>query len=138
MDRPEGRNAAIELHDSVLLSTDQDDAGLVAVLSAYVHRSEGEPGVHRGTGWSQTAALHVARGVCSPRAVLPMNLADGTLDANGSRFSNVIPAPRVFQGPIRMTLTGFDGAIVVIQGDRLEVRLEGTARFIERFEPDGP
>ena len=44
-------NSAIELHDSVItgIRTD-DDAHVVIDIEAYVHVSNGEPGVDPGTG----------------------------------------------------------------------------------------
>jgi hypothetical protein len=50
-------NAAVEIHDSTLESIETHSEVLVAMLSAYVHRSSGRPGIDAGTGWSQTVRL---------------------------------------------------------------------------------
>jgi hypothetical protein len=55
-------NASIELHDSVLDGIDQRPTALSLRLRAYVHRSNGEPGVDPGTGWCQPATVTLSNG----------------------------------------------------------------------------
>jgi hypothetical protein len=53
-------NAAVEIHDSTLERIEHEGDDIVAVFSAYVHRSAGRPGIDAGSGWSQ--ALHLRFG----------------------------------------------------------------------------
>ena len=139
MTRTRDGNAAIELHDSELQSLDIREGAAVAVLSAYVHRSPGRPGVDRGSGWSQTAEFRVAAGRSSGTvADLPRDLWSGTLETPGGILQNLIPAPDTFPGPVRVTLSAVDGSTLVILGERLDVVLLGEAEYLDEFEGDTP
>lgn len=50
-------NRAVELHDSQVISVRLEGGTCVIELAAYVHDSDGTPGVDAGTGWTQAAQL---------------------------------------------------------------------------------
>jgi hypothetical protein len=71
-------NAGVEIHDSTLERIESQGSDLVATMDAYVHRSEGEVGVDRGTGWSQSVEFRFRRGrVVTSHATTPLGLRDG-------------------------------------------------------------
>ena len=129
-------NAAIEIHDSHLTGIEKRGAVLEVHLSAYIHKSEGEPGVDRGTGWTQDAILSFADGVVEglPKS-WPVDLSDGELHLDGQTSQNSIPIPFEHKGSVSLTLTPmshFDHPIVA-SGSSVQLQLKGTARYIEDF-----
>lgn len=129
-------NAAIEIHDSHLTGIEKRGAVLEVHLSAYIHKSEGEPGVDRGTGWTQDAILAFADGVVEglPKS-WPVDLGDGELRWEGQTRHNVIPIPFQSTGSVSLTLRpmwDFDHPIVA-SGSSVQLQLKGTARYIEDF-----
>lgn len=60
-------NAEIELHDSRVTRVHVGDAVIVLEMNAYVHMSEGAPGVDVGTGWMRPFHITVTRGVLPTR-----------------------------------------------------------------------
>ena len=127
-------NVAIEIHDSTLECIESDGDALVAVLSAYVHRSSGRPGIDDGTGWSQTLHLRFHRGRASGNVdMVPIDLLGGHVDASNERFENMIPMPFNRVGPAMIELHGWNGIHIVIEGESVEALLIGQARYIETF-----
>ncbi len=126
-------NAAIELHDSTLERLDMEADAVVVVLSAYVHRSAGVPGVDPGSGWSQAARIRCPGGRASAASDTPLELAGGRLDLSGRVHDNVIPVPLSHIGSIRLELRGFRGEGMVIEGEALHADLIGEPRYVEDF-----
>ena len=127
-------NVAIEIHDSTLECIESDGDALVAVFSAYVHRSSGRPGIDPGTGWSQTFHLRFRRGRASGNVdMVPIELLGGHVDASNERFENVIPMPFNHVGPAMIELHGWNGIHIVLEGEGVEATLIGEARYIETF-----
>jgi hypothetical protein len=78
-------NVAIEFHDSNMVGLEARDGKLVVVLAAYLHRSSDEPGSDPGTGWSETAHVHVVEGIVLEHSgSLPMRLDDGSVETRRS------------------------------------------------------
>ncbi len=127
-------NAAIEIHDSTLQSIELHGDALVAVLSAYVHRSPGRPGVDPGTVWLQTIELRFDEGhVTGNHEALPMKLLDGHLDVPGQNFHDLIPVPFKRVGAARLKLGGWNGTRVVVDGASLQTVFIGQPRYVEQF-----
>jgi len=133
---PGGRrvNSAIEIHDSKLAAVIPSAEGLIVRLDpAYVHRSEGRPGVDAGTGWCQPAEMVFASGVVEGELPeLPWILGEGRI-SGGANFREMVPLPCVVDGAVRFEARNINGDIVVIRGAGLDVRAVGEARYIERF-----
>ncbi len=55
-------NLAIELHDSRVTGIRTEGSDVVLDLDAYVHLSDGEPGVDAGTGWTRPIRITVRDG----------------------------------------------------------------------------
>ena len=97
--KTKGPNAAIELHDSELSHLERDGMTCTLVLNAYVHCSQGTPGVHPGSGWSQPATLRITRARFDGEApALPLRLLGGRLTGPGVELHNLIPVPSLVSG----------------------------------------
>ncbi len=130
-----GENAAVEIHDSTLERIESGSDSLLAVISAYVHRSYGRPGIDAGTGWSQMLHVRFHRGQATGRVdMVPLELLDGQLEASGEKFENEIPVPLDRSGAVRLELRGRNDSCIIIVGDRIEANLVGPAEYIEDFE----
>jgi hypothetical protein len=133
MRTPEG-NAAVEFHDSEVVRVEVRSQGLAVVLDAYVHRSSGRPGVDSGSGWSQEAILQFeGASVYGGFQSFPASLRDGSLGTPDGVFSNVIPAPSSFRGPIHLELHGVTGERMTVDAASLELVLSGEAKYLDEF-----
>jgi len=132
-------NQMIELHDSKIAVIWFDHGAAIMIFShAYIHRSEGEPGIDSGTGWSQRAELVIdeATQIDLPRA-WPCKIYDGLLELNGVVHENEIPIPLVSGGSVRLKLDLADDddnfMSVEFVGSDAHLTLLGEARYVEDF-----
>jgi hypothetical protein len=135
-------NQAIELHDSDLGEVRLSDTGLtIGLAPAYVHRSEGRVGIDPGTGWTQLAELVFTDAV--PRAGITasgaldlrldcITLDDGSLQAPGQQWRNLIPAPLEVEGPLRFVAQTQYGEDLIVEAQHLSVMLIGEATYVEQ------
>jgi hypothetical protein len=128
-------NSAIEIHDSNLAGVESVGRDAVFHLdAAYVHRSEGRPGIDPGSGWLQDIDLVVSGAVIeSLPEELPGALADGVLSAGGTAWDNLIPLPLAVSGAVALSMTTSGGELVLVHGSGAEIVPRGEPRFIEPF-----
>ena len=126
-------NAAIEFHDSEVGAIERDGTMLTIRFSpAYIHRTEGIPGVSSGTGWTQEAVMVLFGGHLSGEApTLPCVLSNGSVAAGREFHDNVIPVPFVHLGETRVILSFDDGSEVQIKADELRLITVGEADYVE-------
>jgi hypothetical protein len=127
---------AIELHDSTIGAMDIVEGNLaVHFAPAYIHRSAGVPGADSGTGWSQNAVM-IMSGVrhVSQLPPVPAEVSDGELEVDGRTHKNVLDLVAPFEGEVCLRLTFDNGCEFEVRGDKLELKLEGDARFVEYFD----
>jgi hypothetical protein len=127
---------AIELHDSVLERIEAVGSDLLLLLTAYVHRSTGEPAVDPGSGWTQSARVRIHNG--RGDAPCPVDIRTGSVRAGDMAYDNVLPVPFPAEGPIRLELQGGLGEIVRLAGDTMSIELTGEPDFIEAYPGSGP
>ena len=129
----------IELHDSEIASIEFDaDAAIITFSHAYIHKSDGVPGVDSGTGWSQRAELKI-KNVIKPEAPkhLPYRIDDGVLKLDHAEYPNEIPIPLSYDGTVTLNLwvanaeESYNG--ISIAGKGAELKLIGDAEYIEDF-----
>jgi hypothetical protein len=128
-------NSAIEIHDSNLAGVEAVGRDAIFHLgAAYVHRSEGRPGIDPGSGWLQDVDLVVSGAVIEslPGELLGA-LADGVLSAGGTTWDNLIPLPLAVSGTVLLSMTTSGGERVLVHGSSAEVVPRGEPRFIEPF-----
>lgn len=129
-------NAAIELHDSSVVSIVEDDGTIVLELRAYLHQSDGRPGIDPGTGWSQTVRLIFPH--ATKRCTLtkfPDTILDGVLTLSGEQFDTCVAIPIEHVGPTVLDLEFANNIRVTIEGSGLQVERLGTPTFVETFRP---
>ena len=129
-------NSAVELHDSTLAGIEPfgPDVVVLRFAPAYVHRSEGEPGVDPGSGWIRDIDLVIIGAAVESRpAELPCGLADGALALGETCWDNVIPMPLAFSGAVSLSAITCGGELLVVRGSGVTVVPRGEPRHVERF-----
>ena len=114
---------------------EESGAQITLIVSAYIHRSQGTPGVSPGSGWSQGALLRFTRAtVQNGFSTYPTELADGTLVTPDAVVENVVPVPASLRGPVRLELTSATGEVMVVHAETVELTLVGEATYVEEFD----
>jgi hypothetical protein len=126
-------NAAVELHDSDVVAVEAAGTAVVVRLAAYVHRSDGRPGMDPGSGWSQPVELVFTGGQVEERpAELPCTLDDGRV-SGGAEFAGIVPLPASVNTAVQFEAQGLCGERLTVRGTGLEVVAVGDGTFIESF-----
>jgi hypothetical protein len=126
-------NAGLEFHDSQLERVEESGT---QVLRAYIHRSQGNPGVDPGSGWSQSALLRFTRAtIQNGFSMYPAELVEGTLVTPAGVIKNVVAVPAFLRGPVRLELPSATGERMVVEAADVELTLVGEPRYIEEFRP---
>jgi hypothetical protein len=128
-------NSAIEIHDSSLTSIAKRSDLLELRFDAYIHSSEGTPGVDAGTGWTQDVMLVFDSGTLEGSITeWPAVLYDGTLEIDGETSENSIPIPLDRRGNIQLTLKpSFIDDPIVVRGNHVHLELQGAPIYVEKF-----
>ncbi|MBZ5511137.1 MAG: hypothetical protein LAN70_08190 [Acidobacteriia bacterium] len=127
-------NSAIEIHDSYLTSIAKRGDALELRFDAYIHKSEGTPGVDAGTGWSQDVILIFGNGTVEGEiAEWPADLNDGTLEMDDESSENIIPIPLDRRGTIQLTLRPKCDDPIVVRGTDVRLQLQGAPTYVENF-----
>ena len=136
-------NRIIELHDSEIESIEIDaDQTIITFSHAYIHQSDGVPGIDSGTGWSQKATLRIndASSLGMPKH-LPYRIDDGVLKLGDTEYPNEIPIPLSHNGAVTLNLlvaNAEDGySEISVAGSGAELELIGEAEYIEDFAGKG-
>ena len=126
-------NCAIEFHDSTFNGVEREGTDLSLRFSAaYIHQSEGKPGVDAGSGWVQELRLHISAASLSGEILdLPCDLCDGSISLGDERFNNCVPIPLDYRGRIEVHLEQ-EGKLTVV-GTGLQVELLGQPKYVEEF-----
>jgi hypothetical protein len=128
-------NSAIEIHDSSLISIAKRGDLFELRFDAYIHTSEGTPGMDGGTGWTQIVLLVFGSGTLEGSITKwPSVLYGGTLEIDGEASENIIPIPLDRKGNIQLTLkpSSIDDPIVV-RGNHVRLELQGVPTYVEKF-----
>ena len=126
-------NRAIELHDSRVSSIGSDGDQITLLFEpAYIHESEGRPGIDGGTGWSQRCQLRFASASMEGTLPeLPCDLMGRDLIIGAEVYGNLIPVPREILGAVSLRLRFYPGCETTISGASLALETLGTPRFVE-------
>lgn len=130
-------NAKIEIHDSKVAEISRlDGAVLVHFLPAYLHKSQGRPGLDPGTGWVQEARLLFSdANVSGCLPDLPCDVTDGELLVGAERHDNAIPIPLTAVASTELRLVFDPAHIVLVTGQAVRLELVGEPRYVEPFNP---
>ncbi len=130
-------NCCLEFHDSHAGSVTTTD-GTVSVVftSAYLHKSEGVPGVDADTGWTQAATLEFnSASVAGAHDIGDGWIMAGSLEVNGEHGLSGIPIPFDVSGMVKGTFGFSNGTVIVIEAARAHLALWGNPTFVETFPP---
>ena len=113
-----------------------DGTVTVHFLPAYLHKSEGRPGLDPGTGWVQEARLFFAEASVSGDVPdFPCEVVEGELVVGAERYDNAIPVPLEVTAHVELRLV-FDAThTVAISGRSVRLELLGEPRYVEEFKP---
>ena len=103
-------------------------------LPAYLHKSEGRPGIDSGTGWIQEARLIFAdASVSGVSPQLPCDVKDGELLLGEERHDNEIPVPLNVTASAQLRLVLDSIHTVTVKGHGVRLELLGEPRYVEEF-----
>ncbi|MBC5786388.1 hypothetical protein H8N03_25850 [Ramlibacter sp. USB13] len=127
-------NAALEFHDSEVREVQKAGADLLLTFSAaYVHRSNGRPGVDAGAGYLaellitfRDAEWSGDLGSCQGK------LSDGELCVGSERLS-LVPLPYVASGSVSAELQFANGVALSIRASSVTCLPTGGERFVESY-----
>jgi hypothetical protein len=130
-------NRAMEFHDSRFDGVEKEGTNLALRFSAaYIHESEGEPGVDAGSGWVQELRLVISDALQTGEIVdVPCDLCDGSVWLDDQRLENVIPIPLDYRGCVELRLEQTN--VLTITGKSLRVELCGEPKYVEEFPGSG-
>jgi hypothetical protein len=128
---PTESNASIELHDSDVDGIDQGPTSLSLRLRAYVHHSNGRPGVDAGTSWCQAATVTLSIGRLDTQPIeLPATIYDGDVRIGGDVY-HLIPCPFAREADTSSALIFSNGDRLRITATGLTVAFSGEPEFVE-------
>ena len=106
----------------------------ITFKAAYLHRSDGEPGIDKGTGWIQAGSLVFGS------AILPSTpdigegwIVDGSLRIDAADELHLMPVPFNVVGTIAAAFTFNNGYVLRLQGKSSKLTLTGEAEFVDDF-----
>jgi hypothetical protein len=130
-------NISIELYDSIVAGImKRADEVVVHFLPAYLHKSEGRPGIDPGTGWVQEARLIFMDALIGGTFPdLPCSVMDGELVVGAERHENEIPVPLMVATPTELRLVFDSMHTGTITGRAVRLELFGDPKYVEEFKP---
>ena len=129
-------NRAMEFHDSTFDGLQTDGANLTLRFSAaYIHESEGEPGLDAGISWVQEVRLHFGNAFTSgSMSELPCYLWDGQISL-ADEWLQMVPVPLEYSGTVELKLVenGQVDGQVEVTGTHVRMELSGEPKNVEKF-----
>ncbi len=128
-------NRIIEIHDSKLAGITAKDRDVVLHLEpAYVHQSEGEPGVAKGTGWVQDIDIVISDAtVESSISEIPVDLWDGSFSVGDDCRENIIPLPLAVSDAVTLVFITIRDERLVVRGTGALTVPRGDLRYVEEY-----
>jgi hypothetical protein len=129
-------NTALEFHDSDVRGVYAEKAGVTLHFSAaYIHRSEGRPGIDSGAGYAQAAKISFGEAhFDGSLAECLGRVSDGHITVNGECLS-LVSIPFSSSGPVQATFVFQNGATLRLDANSIECYGYGPSQFIENFHP---
>jgi len=128
--------SALEFHDSDVVELRPSENTLHMIFEpAYVHRSEGRPGVDAGSGFLQPAEI-VFSGAKYTEKDGPCTgaISEGLIQVSGKRFDSVLPLPFDVAGKVSAEFTFESGAVLSITATGVSCASTGPAVLVDGYE----
>ena len=130
-------SSKIELHDSAVEKFSQENDCITLTFSAaYIHKSEGKPGIDPGTGWWQPLRMRFeAASYSGTLPDFPEEINTGILTINGQSYDNMLPTTLEAEGEIKLYLLFWMNGKYefAITAQRVVLTLLGEAEYVEEF-----
>ena len=126
-------NRSIELHDSRLVALREKQGEAQIDFEAYVHVSEGRPGIDPGTGWTMPVRMTIPSATVV-RAFEGESLwiTDGAITVGSTVLDNECPVTLDVADEVQIRFVGHEGSLTVT-GTGLRVEPTGDAKYVEEF-----
>ncbi|TKB11151.1 hypothetical protein [Desulforhopalus sp. IMCC35007] len=129
-------NIAFEIHDSTLNEIISEGASTILRFNeAIIHRSEGEPGIDKGTCWVQAIEIKFENAsILTEPDDIPNQLDYGYFLINDKKHTNVIKIPLQETGKIEAMFETFYRNELKIIANKIVINEAGEARYLQDFE----
>jgi len=129
------KNSAIELHDSTIEAISNVADQLFLFIRAYLHQSDGIPGIDKGSGWNQAVVLSFSNStIVGNNKQYPINISAGELIVGKKTIPNMISIPFIGDD-VEINLVLVNAEHICIKGKRAELILLGNPKYVEEFHP---
>ncbi len=128
-------NCALEFHDCRVTSITSANGTISLNFSAaYLHKSEGVPGVDDGSGWVQEGKLEFVNATELGAVDIGEGwMVGGTLAVQSGEPMSMLPVPFDAAGGVTATFTFNNGVDVHLTAEAAHLSLTGHAEFVEEF-----
>lgn len=114
----------------------REDTALRMIFEpAYIHRSEGRPGLDAGSGFLQPAEIAFTGAEASEKdGPCTGAIAEGLITVSGKKFDSVLPLPYDAKGKVSAEFTFESGAVLSITATGVSCTSTGTAVLVDGYE----
>jgi hypothetical protein len=128
-------NQAIEFHDSTLTGVSQKNEKIILHFDqAYIHQSEGKPGIDNGTVWLQAIDIELTGAeIDSMPHDFPVDLDDGVIVINDESSKNGLALPVEASGEVKLNLKTVTGEELKITAQHISSIEKSELGYVEEF-----
>jgi len=128
--------SAIEFHGSDVVELRQSGTTLQIIFEpAYVHRSEGRPGVDSGSGFLQPAEMVFAGAKFTEKdGPCTGAIAEALVTVAGKKFDSVFPLPHSATGNVSAEFNFESGAVLSITATGVTCASTGPAVLVDGYD----
>ena len=128
--------SAIEFHGSDVVELRQSGTTLQIIFEpAYVHRSEGRPGVDSGSGFLQPAEIVFAGAKFTEKdGPCTGALSEALISVSGKKFDSVFPLPHSATGNVSAEFNFESGAVLSVTATGVSCASTGPAVLVDGYD----
>ena len=128
-------NRAIELHDSrIKLVIPDGENTTIELEPAYLHESQGTPGVDSGAGYLQNVHIQLSGSQIHSAAFdLPARINQASIVLSDRMYDNIVNLPLIHVGNIEVNLRTENGEHLKVTARRVMAVLIGERKPLEKF-----
>ena len=102
---------------------------------AYVHRSNGRPGVDAGSGFLQPAEIvFTGAQVTEKDGPCKGAISEGMISVSGKKFDSVLPLPYEASGKVSAEFTFESGAVLSVTATGVSCASTGPAELVDGYD----
>ena len=128
--------AALEFHDSDVTELRPAASTLHLIFEpAYVHRSNGRPGVDAGSGFLQPAEIVFTDAQFTEKdGPCKGAISEGMISVSGKKFDSVLPLPFEASGKVSAEFTFESGAVLSVTATGVSCASTGPAELVDGYD----